>query len=222
MKKSISTVLTAAILIMSVFSVNAFAATSKTDALLDRLETATEVSVTLRAGETKLFGILPAKITHTVAIKGNSICYEYNAGFIGARVVADKDGIYGYMPNLPYFYVKMDSNPLKGADIWALVLDAANITQGFIQYIKSYDETVDDTTYYVEEYNDREFVTSKFYYDGDELKMLKVTDSSTNSVQYTYFEEITFDVDDSVVSVPQNAFDLSPILKGFFLSLIKA
>ncbi|MBQ8014954.1 MAG: hypothetical protein IJ264_02070 [Clostridia bacterium] len=222
MKRKISAVLAAIILVMSVFPVNAFAASPKTDALLDKLETATEVSVTIRSGETKLFGILPAAITNTVAVKGNSICYEYNAGFIGARVVTDKDGIYGYMPNLPYFYVKMDSNPLKGADVWALVLDAANITQGFIQYIKSYEETVDGTTYYVEEYNDREFVTSKFYYIGDELKMLEVTDSSTKSVQYTYFEEITFDVDDSVFAVPKTAFDLSPLLKGLFLSMIAA
>ncbi len=221
MKKTLSAVFAAIILIMSVFSVNAFAAsTPKTDALLDRLETATEVSVTLRAGETKLFGILPATITNTVAVKGNSICYEYNAGFIQARVVTDDDGIYGYMPNLPYFYIKMDTNPLKGADVWSLVLDAANITQVFIQYIKSYEEEVDGTKYYVEEYNDREFVTSKFYYIGDELKMLKVTDSSTNSVQYTYFEDISFEVDDSVFSVPKTAVDLTPFLKGLFISMI--
>lgn len=222
MKKILSISIATIILIMSVFSVNAFAATPKTDALLDKLETATEVSVTIRSGETNLFGVIPATITNTVAVKGNNICYEYNAGFISARVVTADNGIYGYMPNLPYFYVKMDSNPLKGADIWALVLDAANITQGFIQYIKSYNETVDGTTYYVEEYNDREFVTSKFYYIGDELKMLNVTDSSTGSVQNTYFEEITFDVDDSVFSVPAGAFDLSPILKGIFLSMIAA
>ncbi len=222
MKKTISIFIASIILAMSVFSVNAFASTPKTDALLDKLETATEVSVTIRSGETKLFGVLPATITNTVAVKGNNICYEYNAGFIGARVVTDDDGIYAYMPNLPYFYAKMDHNPLKGADVWALVLDAANITQGFIQYIKSYPETVDGQTYYVEEYNDREYVTSKFYYIGDELKMLNVTDSSTGSVQNTYFEEITFDVDDSVFSIPKTAFDLSPLLKGLFLSMIAA
>lgn len=221
MKKTLSIIMSA-IIILSVFSFNAFAASPKTDALLDRLETATEVSVTIRSGETKLFGILPATITNTVAVKGNTICYEYNAGFLGARVVAGEDGIFAYMPNLPYFYVKMDNNPLKGADIWSLVLNAANITQGFIQYIKSYNETVDGKTYYVEEYNDREFVTSKFYYDGDELKMLIVTDSSTGSVQYTYFDNISFDVDDSVFKAPALAFDLSPVLKGFFLSLIAA
>jgi len=223
MKKFFSISLTFAILFVSLFSINAFAedALPKTDALLDRLETATEVSVTIKSGETKLFGVIPAKITNTVAVKGNTVAYEYSVGFITARVVTADDGIYAYMPTLPFFYVKMDRNPLEGADIWTLVLDAANITQGFIAYRESYEETVDGVTYYVEKYDDREFVTSKFYYEGDTLKMLKVEDSSTDSIQYTYFEDISFDVDDSFFSIPSGAADLSPILKGIFASLIK-
>ena len=220
MKKTLSVLIASIILVMSVFSVNAFAATPKTDALLDKLETATEVSVTMRAGETMLFGAMPATVTNTIAVKGNDICYEYNAGFIKARIVAADDGIYGYLPSLPFFYVKMGINPLKGANVWAMVLEAANLTQAFTRYLKSYEETRNGTTYYVEEYDDREFVTSKFCYVGDDLKMLIVTDSSTGSVQYTYFDDISFTVSDSMFEVPVLAFDLSPILKGFFLSLI--
>ena len=82
--------------------------------------------------------------------------------------------------------------------------------------------TVDGKEYYVEEYNDREFVTSKFYFDGDELVMLKVTDASTLSVQYTYFDEIAFEVEDDFFSVPKGAFDLSPILTGLILAIISA
>ncbi len=222
MKKILSVIL-ATVIILSAFCVNAFAAeTPKTDALLDKLETATEVSVTLKAGNTALFGILPADITNTVAVKGNTIVYEYNAGFIQARIVANDKGIYGFLPALPYFYVKLDKNPLDGADIWALIKDAANLTQGFIEYQETYKETVDGVEYTVEEYNDREFVTSKFYYKDDILKMLKVEDSSTHSVQYTYFDEITFDADDSIFEVPLLAIDLTPILKGIFLALIAA
>ncbi|MBQ2841646.1 MAG: hypothetical protein IJE72_01265 [Clostridia bacterium] len=222
MKKLISVLIASIILLLSVCSVNAFAATPKTDVLLNKLENATEVSVTLRAGETKLFGIIPAQISNTIAIKGNNICYQYNAGFINARIVANEDGIYGFMPTLPYFYVKMDFNPIKGADVWSMVLGAADLTQALTRYLKSYEETVNGTSYYVEEYDDREFVTSKFYYVGDDLKMLVVTDSSTDSVQCTYFDEISFKVDDSMFNTPKMAFDLTPLLKAFFLSLIAA
>lgn len=222
MKKTLSVLIASIILIMSVFSVNAFAATPKTDTLLDKLETATEVSVTMRAGETKLFGIIPATITNTIAVKGNNVCYEYSAGFIKARIVTADDGIYGFLPTLPFFYVKMDTNPLKGANVWAMVLSAADLTQTLTRYLKSYEETVDGTKYYVEEYDDREFVTSKFYYVGDDLKMLVVTDSSTGSVQYTYFDDISFTVSESMFEVPASAFDLSPLLKTFFVSLLSA
>lgn len=222
MKKALSVLIASIILIMSVFSVNAFAASPKTDALLDKLETANEVSVTLRAGETKLFGVLPATITNTFAVKGNNVCYEYSAGFLKARIVANNDGIYGFLPTLPFFYVKMDTNPIKGANVWSMVLGASDLTQAFTRYLKSYEETVDGTKYYVEEYDDREFVTSKFYYIGDELKMLIVTDKSTGSVQYTYFDDISFSVSDSMFDVPAAAIDLSPVLLGIFTSLLAA
>ncbi len=222
MKKVLSVIL-ATLVILSVFCVNAFAADApKTDALLDKLDTATEVSVTLKAGNTKLFGVLPADISNTIAAKGNTVVYEYDADFIQVRVIANEKGIYAFIPSLPYFYVKLDKNPLQGADIWALIKDAANLTQGFIEYQKTYKETVDGVEYTVEEYNDREFVTSKFYYEGETLKMLKVEDSSTHSVQNTYFEEITFDADDSIFEVPVLAFDLTPILKGLFIAIIGA
>lgn len=221
MKKFLSVTLTFVILVMSVFSLNAFAAeTPKTEALLDRLDTATEFSVTLRAGQTNLFGFLPATITNTITVKGNNVSYEYSAGFIKARIVTADDGIYGFMPTLPFFYVKMDVNPIKDTDIWSLIKGGADLTQLLTQYVGSSEETVEGTKYYVEEYNDREFVTSKFYYIGDDLKMLVVTDSSTGSVQNTYFDEITFEVDNSVFEIPSTAFNLTPVLQGIFLSLI--
>lgn len=222
MKRFLS-VLLAAVMLVSGFCINVFAAeTPKADALLDRLETEDEVSVTINSGSTRLFGFLPADIKNTVAVKGNSIAYEYTAGSLKVRVIASEEGIYAFVPTLPFFYVKLDRNPLEGADIWQMVKDAANLTQGFIRYLESYNETVDGKEYYVEEYDDRELVTSKFYFDGDELKMLKVEDSSTHSVQYTYFDDISFEVDDSFFEVPSGAFDLSPILTGLILSIIAA
>ena len=223
MKRILSILLAAVLMMTSVFCIGAFAAeTPKADALLDRLETEDEVLVTINSGKTMLFGFLPSEIKNTVAVKGNSIAYEYTAGFLKVRVIASEEGIFAFVPTLPFFYVKLDRNPLEGADIWQLVKDAANLTQGFIQYIKNYNETVDGKEYYVEEYNDREFVTSKFYFDGDELVMLKVEDSSTHSVQYTYFDDISFDVDDDFFKVPSGAFDLSPILTGLILAIISA
>lgn len=220
MKKTISIAL-ALIIALSCFSLTAFAqSTTKTQALFDKLNTAKEVSVTLRAGNVNLFGVLPVKATDTVYIKGDKVAYEYSLGFISARAVYDGDKVFGFLPELPFFYVQMDGSAIGNPDVWGLIENASDITLGVLAYQRSYNETVGSTEYYVEEFNDRAQVTSKFYYIGDSLKMLKVEDAQNGSVQYTYFENISFSVSDSVFAFPENGFDLSVLLKSVFTALL--
>lgn len=220
MKKTLSIILSA-ILIISVFSLNAFAANTKTETLINKLNTEKEVAVTLTAGDIPLFGA-NSDATDTIYIKDKKAAYEYNAGFINVRLVLDDDGIVAFLPVFPYIHVKLDSKAIGSIDIWGLINDATNVTLGVLNYVKSYNEDVEGKTYYVEEFNDRAQVTSKFYYDGDDLRILKVTDAKTGSVQYTYFEDISFDVDDNIFELPLISFDMTPILQGLFLALIAA
>ncbi|MBR4858344.1 MAG: hypothetical protein IKU08_04080 [Clostridia bacterium] len=221
MKKFISIILTAIILITSLFSLSAFAAdTPKTETLLNKVEAADELSVTFTSGQSTIFSFLGQNPENKVSIKDNKISYEINNGIVTVRLVANDNGIYAYLPVLPFFYVKLDSKILAIADLKELISKASNLTQGFIQYIDSYNETFEGKEYYVEEYNDREFVTSKFYYDGDSLKILKVENSVTKSVQYTYFDTIAFEADDDMFDVPVLAIDVTPLLQGLFISLL--
>ncbi len=220
MKKTISIIISV-ILIVSVFSLNAFAATTKTETLINKLNSEKEVAVTLTAGDIPLFGAY-SNATDTIYIKGDKAAYDYNAGFINARVVLDGDEVTAYLPIFPFVHVKLDSKAIGSVDIWGIIEDVTSITLGVLNYVKSYEEESGGKTYYVEEFNDRAQVTSKFYYVGDELKMLKVTDAKTNSVQNTYFENISFEVDDSIFKLPLISFDLTPILKGLFLAMLAA
>lgn len=220
MKKTISIIMSV-ILIVSVFSLNAFAATTKTEALLDKLNTSKEVAVTLTAGDIALFGSA-SDATDTIYIKDDKVAYEYKAGFINARLVIEDDEIIGFMPAFPYVHVKLDSAAIGSIDVWGLIEEATNLTLGVLNYVGSKEETVDGKTYYVEEFNDRAQVTSQFFYDGDDLKILKVYDAQTGSVQYTYFEDITFEVDDSIFELPLISFDLTPVLKTLFVAMIAA
>ncbi|MBQ8764247.1 MAG: hypothetical protein IJZ07_09115 [Clostridia bacterium] len=220
MKKTISVIMSV-ILIVSVFSLNAFAATTKTEALLDKLNTSKEVAVTLTAGDIALFGSA-SDATDTIYIKDDKVAYEYKAGFINARLVLEDDEIIGFMPAFPYVHVKLDSAAIGSIDVWGLIEEATNLTLGVLNYVGSKEETVDGKTYYVEEFNDRAQVTSQFFYDGDDLKILKVYDAQTGSVQYTYFEDITFEVDDSIFELPLISFDLTPVLKTLFVAMIAA
>ena len=220
MKKALSIIMSV-ILIVSVFSLNAFAATTKTEALLDKLNASKEVAVTLTAGDIALFGSA-SDATDTIYIKDDKVAYEYKAGFINARLVLEDDEIIGFMPAFPYVHVKLDSAAIGSIDVWGLIEEATNLTLGVLNYVGSKEETVEGKTYYVEEFNDRAQVTSQFFYDGDDLKILKVYDAQTGSVQYTYFEDIAFEVDDSIFKLPLISFDLTPVLKTLFLAMIAA
>ena len=222
MKKIISVSIAAILLVMSVFSVNAFAAdTTKTEALLDKLNTSKEVAVSLKAGDIPLFSS-NSNASDTIYIKDDMAAYEYNAGFLNVRVVLDDDEIIAFLPFFPYIHVKLESSALGSVDIWGLIEDATKVTMGVLAYVDTYEEEVGGVKYTVEEFNDRAQVTSKFYYQGDDLKILKVEDKQTNSVQNTYFESISFDVDNSIFELPAISFDLTPVLQGLFLALIAA
>ncbi len=220
MKKALSIIIATIILVMSFFSVNAFAAdTTKTEALLDKLNDSKEVAVSLKAGDIPLFGS-NSDASDTIYIKDDMAAYEYNAGFINVRVVLDGDEIIAFLPIFPYIHVKLESSALGSVDIWGLIEEATKVTKGVLAYVDTYEEEVDGVKYTVEEFNDRAQVTSKFYYKDDALKILKVEDKQTNSVQNTYFENISFDVDDSIFKLPAISFDLTPILKGLFVAIL--
>lgn len=220
MKKTLSIIIATIILVMSFFSVNAFATdTTKTEALLDKLNDSKEVAVSLKAGDIPLFGS-NSDASDTIYIKDNMAAYEYNAGFINVRVVLDGDEIIAFIPAFPYIHVKLESSAIGSVDIWGLIEEATNVTMGVLAYVDTYEEEVGGVKYTVEEFNDRAQVTSKFYYKDDALKILKVEDKQTNSVQNTYFENIEFEVDDSIFELPLISFDVTPILQGLFISLL--
>ena len=221
MKNLFSLVLTVSILIISVLSLNAFAAeTTKTEALLDKMNTAQEVSVTLRTGKGSEFGS-DYGVTTTVGIKGDKLAFNLNNGFVDMRAVVTEDKIIGFLPTFPIFCLEAESPFEAENGVWSVIGELSNVTMLFLYHVDDYSETVDGTEYYVEEFNDREFVTSKFYYIGDELKMLRVEDVQKNTVQYTYFDEIVFEVDDSFFNAPGFAIDITPIMKLFFSSLVE-
>ncbi len=214
MKKTISSILVAAILLVSVFSINAFADTNKTEALFDKVSNATELSLTFTSGDTLL-----GSSTDTVHVKGNNIAYEYNTGFLKVMVIIKDGTAYAYLPMLPFFYVKLANTGLIKIDVWQIIKTAFGITKGVTQYVGASTETVDGKEYYVEEFNDRAQTTLKFYYEGDTLKKLSVIDSKTGSVQNTLFDSYSFSVSDSVFATP-SGLDLSIIFSWLFSALL--
>ena len=218
MKRTLSFLL-ALIIALSAFSMAAFAADapkSKTEALFDKLYTATELQVTFTPDK-KLVGNLPIT-TLTLYAKGKDLAIDTKLKFLPVRLVKTGDACYAYSPLLPFAYLSIDSKVIDGIigdkDIWEYVHQTVDSARLLLAYVKSYDEKIGDETYLVEEFNDREHVTTKFYYKGDMLKLISVYNESDKTTQVTTINDYSFTVDAAVFKAPAG-IDLTKLLKLF-------
>ncbi len=210
-------VLLSVVLAFSAFAFGACAQeTPKTQKLLETLNSGNAVSVTLKAGDTLL-----GSSNDTFIIKGSALAYEYGTGFFSIRLLLNDGALYAYLPFFPFLYVKVPTLALGlgDGDVWKLIETVTGATFSILRYVKSYTETIDGVSYDVEEYFDNAQVTVKFCYQDDTLKLLNVTDAQTKSVQNTYFQNISFDVPDALVAVPQG-IDLTFLFKGLVTALM--
>lgn len=218
MKKVLS-ILLALIIALSAFSMAAFAADTpktKTEALLDKLYTATELQVSFTPDK-KFASDLPMSAM-TVYAKGNDIAVDTKLGFLPVRAVKTGDACYAYSPLLPFAYLSIDSKVIDGIignkNIWEYVHKTVDSARLLLAYVKSYDEKIGDETYLVEEFNDREHVTTKFYYKDDMLKLISVYNDADKSTQVTTINDYSFTVDAAVFKAPAG-IDLTKLLKLF-------
>lgn len=218
MKKVLS-ILLALIIALSAFSMATFAADApktKTEALLDKLYTATELQVSFTPDK-KFASDLPMSAM-TVYAKGNDIAVDTKLGFLPVRAVKTGDACYTYSPLLPFAYLSIDSKVIDGIigdkDIWEYVHKTVDSARLLLAYVKSYDEKIGDETYLVEEFNDREHVTTKFYYKDDMLKLISVYNDADKSTQVTTINDYSFTVDAAVFKAPAG-IDLTKLLKLF-------
>ncbi len=224
MKKVLS-ILLALIIALSAFSMAAFAADApktKTEALLDKLYTATELQVSFTPDK-KFASDLPMSAM-TVYAKGNDIAVDTKLGFLPVRAVKTGNACYAYSPLLPFAYLSIDSKVIDGIigdkDIWEYVHKTVDSARLLLAYVKSYDEKIGDETYLVEEFNDREHVTTKFYYKDDMLKLINVYNDADKTTQVTTINDYSFTVDAAVFKAPAG-IDLTKLLKllGFIKGL---
>ena len=211
MKKSISLIL-ALVIALSVFTLSVFAADTKTEILFNAIEDTKEVSVTFRTGRSETFGD-SYSVINTVHMKGEKIAYDFDNGFFKLRTLADEGKLVSYLPAFPFVYMSVTDLPVGEIDIWEAVKSLSDFTMEFLVFQGSYTTTIDGVTYYVEEFNDRGTVVNSFYYVGDELKILKAQDFAKETIQYTYFDNVSLKVDDSVFSKPLLSFEFTAVLQ---------
>lgn len=216
MKKTLALAL-AVLMMISIFSVGTLAVGTKTEALFDAAEEKKELAVTFRTGMLPEFGS-SYSVVNTAYIKGDKIAYDFDNGFIELRTVLQDDGLYSYLTTFPFIHMKTSDLTLGNTDIWQTIKGLSDFTMDFLVFVRSYETTIDGTTYYVEEFSDRGSVINSFFYVDDDLKVLKAQDFMKDTIQYTYFDNVSLSVDDSVFELPSFSLNLTVIMK-FILSL---
>lgn len=216
MKKVISLVLVL-MLALSAFSLSAFAAETKTETLFDTIEETKEVCVSFRTGRSDTFGD-SFSVQNTVYMDGDKIAYDFDNGFFKLRTLTDEGKLVSFLPAFPFIHMTVVNLPFVEVDVWGIIEKLSNFTMDFLVFQGSYETTIDGVTYYVEEFNDRGSVVNSFYYQNDELKVLKAQDFAKKTIQYTYFDEVKLDVDSGVFHRPLISFELTAVLS--FLLMI--
>lgn len=216
MKKTVSLIL-AVVLMLSVFSLGAFAADTKTETLFDAVEETKEVSVTFRTGFGDEFG-QSYSVINTVHMKGEDIAYDFDNGFFKLRTLTDDGKLVSFLPAFPFIHMTVVELPFVNVDVWGIIEKVSNFTMDFLVFVKSYETVIDGVTYYVEEFSDRGSVINSFYYVGDDLKVLKAQDFAKKTIQYTYFDDVSLSTDKAVFERPAFSLELSAVLS--FLLMI--
>ena len=206
MKKTAVVFITLLILVMSIFSVNAFAQEiEQPDVSQTRLAKWSE-----KINVTKEFECIitmcnedGTKKVSRMCRKGDNVLVETTMNDKTIRMIENPDGKFLYFPNISFLYFNFEK----------YVEESFLFTYGIpenLVYIKSYEES----DYYVEEFYDTEAdVVCRYYFIGDELKLEKGALNSTK--EYTSYE-----VDESEVRLPSFCINATLLLPIFLLFML--
>lgn len=202
MKKILSVFLTAVILVMSVFCVNAFA----------QEQTRTEKwaqNVNNYDFETKITNkINGEKTVARMYIKDGKIAFTTNfplSDTINTKIkIIIKDGyVYIFFSDFPFFHLK--------TEVTNEMFDTPQI--GELIFVKSYEEQNGSVTYYVEEFEDENNNICRYYFSGDTLVKIEAEsiDEYNNNIS-SIMEIVSYEVNDSVFRVPFFSINIAPFL----------
>ncbi len=152
--------------------------------------------------------IADTSITERVYSKGDKAAAEMDLGDRTLRVIVNSSDLILYSPEMPLFHVRY-----KGMTEGLVEVVPEGIPAEFsLDYVKAYEHTEGEKTYYIEEFTDADGVIYKYYFLGDDLILVDtemiVGDETTTSRMMI----ISYEVDDEIFEVPWYSINLYPIV----------
>lgn len=208
MKKITSAFLTAVILIMSVFCVNAFAQEQTRMEIWSQNANDYEfkMRVTEEAYGDKRSSVIYYKEGKLAATLDIPLSDNLN---IKLKVVIKDSYVYLFFSDFPLFNLKFKANE----DMFQYYEIAE------LAFVKSYEEQNGSVTYYIEEFSDENNTVSKCYFSGDYLVKIKTTgideygDYLSNTIEF-----LSYDVNDSVFHTPFFSINITPFINILYIT----
>lgn len=205
MKKHLISVLFALILGVMFFCVSASATeaeTTKAEKWYNESHAVTGMVMDLTVDD----GYLSS--TQRVYSKGSKAASEIDLDGSVLRVISNGKDLILFSPDMPIIHVKFKG--LGGA--LAEVSEGMPATEFALDFVKAYEHTEGEKTYYIEEFTNDDGVIYKYYFLGEELILVDTEVASEGETARVRIMIISYEVDDKIFEVPWYSINLYPIV----------
>ncbi len=154
------------------------------------------------------------EVKQTLYSKGEKSATEAMIGNSLIRIITDSKDVIIFNPETPFIHVKYRG---MAEDIIASTPLPDN-TKFLLTFVKSYEETVGETVYYVEELvHEKESTVYKYYFIGNELDRIEATQQKDGATINATMDIISYEVDESVFKVPWYSINIAFLIKLFMI-----
>ncbi len=148
-----------------------------------------------------------SSVTERVYSKDGKEATEVEINGRMLRLISDSKDVIMFYPDMPLFHVKF---PGMAEIMMGLIGEVP--TEFTLDFVKSYEVTEGDKTYYVEEFIDANGNIGKYYFLGDELIFLEVVVESGGETGTSRSEIVSYEVDDEIFEIPWYSINLYPLV----------
>lgn len=205
MKKILSVILSA-LIILSVFSVGAFAVEAeptKYEKWCETHDLNNGISVKIH---TRANNMLISLFSVIIYAKDGKLAAVAEFDGKEFKAVTNDGDLCIFMTKLPIFHYKIKGDELFGSIDMDLTLDEST------SFVGSYETEFNGKALFVEEYlyeSDSQPMTMKFYFDGDELIYFGAEEKIADMDIEIYFEILSLEVDDDIFEMPFFSLDVT-------------
>lgn len=148
-----------------------------------------------------------ASSTQRLYSKGEKAASDIEINGKSVRLITDSKDLIIFSPDMPLFHVKF-----KGLGEAMIEVPEGMPTEFSLDFVKAYEHTEGDKTYYIEEFTDEEGILYKYYFVGDELIFMEAEITDGEVSEKVRIVIISYEVDDEVFEVPWYSIDIYPIV----------